>query len=137
VCNKATGDRLPKISGRGEACLISESKLARAASQWNPMETNNIRAAALVMTNSHAVAKKVSPATWIGLFLSLFAMVVIRHAFVFFVPEITFAAAILKETLIWASAVALLVIIRRGERLTCAPSGSAQRAGGCLSCGDS
>ncbi len=82
------------------------------------METNNIRAAALVMTNSHAVAKKVSPATWAGLFLSLFAMVVIRHAFVFFVPEITFAAAILKETLIWASAVALLVIIRRGERLT-------------------
>ena len=56
-------------------------------------------------------------ATWIGLFLSLFAMVVIRQAFVFFVPEITFAAAILKEMLIWASAAALLIIIRRGERL--------------------
>ena len=36
----------------------------------------------------------------------------------FFVPEITFASAILKETLIWASAAALLVIIRRGERLS-------------------
>jgi membrane protease YdiL (CAAX protease family) len=33
------------------------------------------------------------------------------------VPEITFASAILKETLIWASAAALIVIIRRGERL--------------------
>jgi hypothetical protein len=28
-------------------------------------------------------------------------MVVIRYALAFFVPEITFAAAILKETLIW------------------------------------
>jgi membrane protease YdiL (CAAX protease family) len=82
------------------------------------METNDIRAASLIMTNERAMATKVSPATWIGLFLSLFAMVVIRHAFAFFVPEITFASAILKETLIWASAAALLVIIRRGERLS-------------------
>ena len=53
-----------------------------------------------------------------GLFLSLFAMVVIRHAFVFFVPEMTLASAILKEVLIWASAAALIVIIRRGEHLS-------------------
>ena len=45
-------------------------------------------------------------------------MVVIRYAFAFFVPEITFASAILKETLIWTSVAALLVIIRRGERLS-------------------
>ncbi|PYK50514.1 MAG: hypothetical protein DME20_03970, partial [Verrucomicrobia bacterium] len=70
------------------------------------------------MTNEHAVATRISPATWIGLFLSLFAMVVIRYAFAFFVPEITFASAILKETLIWTSVAALLVIIRRGERLS-------------------
>lgn len=81
------------------------------------METNNIRTAAVVMTNERAVAKKVSPATWIGLILSLFAMVLIRYAFVFFVPEMTFAAEILKETLIWVSALVLVVIIRRGERL--------------------
>jgi membrane protease YdiL (CAAX protease family) len=81
------------------------------------MESNNIRAASLVMTNQRAVAKKVSAATWIGLVLSLFAMVLIRYAFVFFVPEMTFASEILKETLIWVSAVVLLVIIRRGERL--------------------
>jgi len=69
------------------------------------------------MANEHAVAAKVSAATWMGLFLSLFAMVVIRQAFAFLVPEITFASAILKETLIWTSAAALVVIIRRGEHL--------------------
>jgi hypothetical protein len=40
---------------------------------------------------------KISSATWIGLFLSLFAMAVIRHAFVLYVPEITVAAAILRR----------------------------------------
>jgi CAAX protease family protein len=71
-----------------------------------------------LMTDQASFAAKILRATWVGLFLSLFAMVVIRYAFVFFVPEITFASAILKETLIWASAAALLVIIRRGERLS-------------------
>ena len=42
---------------------------------------------------------------------------VIRQAFVFFVPETTFVSAILKEALIWLNAVALIVIIRRGEHL--------------------
>lgn len=80
------------------------------------METDNIGAPFSLMNNQASVAR-ISRATWAGLFLSLFAMVVIRHVFVFFVPEITFASAILKETLIWASAAALLVIIHRGERL--------------------
>jgi membrane protease YdiL (CAAX protease family) len=80
------------------------------------MEADNI-GAPLSLMRERSVAAKNTRASWLGLFLSLFAMVVIRQAFVFFVPEITFAAAILKETLIWASAAALLVIIRRGERL--------------------
>jgi membrane protease YdiL (CAAX protease family) len=82
------------------------------------METNNIRAPSLVVTNQRAAAKKMPVATWIGLVLSLLAMVLIRYAFVFFVPEMTFASSILKETLIWASAAALLVVIRRGEHLS-------------------
>src|SRR5436190_7165776 len=73
------------------------------------MEMNDIRAQS---------PAKISSATWIGLVLSLFAMVVIRQAFVLFVPEITLAAAIVKETLIWISAVALLVIVGRGEHLS-------------------
>jgi hypothetical protein len=64
------------------------------------MATNNIGAPFSLMTDQPSIPK-ISRATWVGLFLSLFAMVVIRYAFVFFVPEITFAAAILKETLIW------------------------------------
>ena len=80
------------------------------------MEADNIDAPFPLMRERPAAAKN-TRATWLGLFVSLFAMVVIRQAFVFFVPEITFAAAIVKETLIWASAAALLVIMRRGERL--------------------
>jgi membrane protease YdiL (CAAX protease family) len=81
------------------------------------MEMNDIRAQLRVIAVNTESPPKVSSATWIGLFLSLFAMLVIRYAFVVFVPEITFAWTILKETLIWVSAAALLVIIRRGEHL--------------------
>src|SRR6476646_188416 len=81
------------------------------------METENLGAPSAFMPNQPLVPTKTSRATWAGLFISLFAMVVIRQVFVFFVPEITFASAILKEALIWVSAVVLLVIIRRGERL--------------------
>jgi membrane protease YdiL (CAAX protease family) len=67
------------------------------------------------VTNQASVATKISSATLAGLLISLFAM---RYALAFFLPEITFASTILKETLIWASAAALLVIVRRGERLS-------------------
>jgi membrane protease YdiL (CAAX protease family) len=82
------------------------------------METDNAGAQSLLVTDKRVVAANVSLATWIGLFLSLFSMVVIRYALVFFVPEITFGWAIIKEALIWASAAALLVLIRRGEGLS-------------------
>jgi membrane protease YdiL (CAAX protease family) len=81
------------------------------------METDNAGAPFGLTSNQSSVGKKVSRATWAGLAISLFALVVIRQAFVFFVPETTFASAILKEALIWLNAVALIVIIRRGERL--------------------
>jgi hypothetical protein len=81
------------------------------------VETNNIGVQPLPTTDKDSVSAKVSPATWLGLFLSLYAMVAIRYALVFFVSEITFGWAILKEALYWTSAVALLVIIRRGEHL--------------------
>ena len=81
------------------------------------MQTDNIGAPFALMPEPPSVPTKVSPATWAGLAISLFAMVVIRQVFVFFVPEITFASAVLKEALIWMSALALIVIIRRGEHL--------------------
>jgi membrane protease YdiL (CAAX protease family) len=81
------------------------------------METDNVGAAFAVTPEPPSLPVKVSRATWAGLAISLFAMVVIRQAFVFLVPETTFASAILKEALIWLNAVALIVIIRRGEHL--------------------
>jgi membrane protease YdiL (CAAX protease family) len=81
------------------------------------METNNLAAQFPFASNQPSIPTKVSRATWAGLAISLFAMVVIRQVFVFFVPETTFASALLKEALIWLNAVALIVIIRRGEHL--------------------
>jgi membrane protease YdiL (CAAX protease family) len=81
------------------------------------METQNLGAAFPLTPEEPSVPKKVSRATWAGLAISLFAMVAIRNVFVFFMPEITFASAVLKEALIWVSAAALIVIIRRGEHL--------------------
>ena len=81
------------------------------------METNNLAAQFAFAPNQSSVPTKVSRATWAGLAISLFAMVAIRQVFVFFVPEPTFASAVLKEALIWLNAVALIVIIRRGEHL--------------------
>ena len=82
------------------------------------MQTDNIGAAFALTPEQPSLPTKVSRATWVGLPISLLAMVAIRQAFVFFVPETTFASAILKEALIWVSALALIVIIRRGEHLS-------------------
>ena len=92
------------------------------------METDNVGAPFGLTSNQSSVSKKVSRATWAGLAISLFALVVIRQAFVFFVPETTFASAILKEALIWLNAVALIVIIRRGEHLSLRSIGARHRA---------
>src|SRR5438093_7468166 len=81
------------------------------------METQNLGAPFALTPEQPSFPVKVSRATSAGLAISLFAMVVIRQAFVFFIPETTFRSAILKEALIWLNAVALIVIIRRGEHL--------------------
>src|SRR5262249_45337581 len=83
----------------------------------NNKQTKNSGAPFLLTRRRPSFPKNFPPATWAGLAISLFAMVVIRQVFVFFVPEITFASAVLKEALIWMSALALIVIIRRGEHL--------------------
>ena len=82
------------------------------------METDNIESSFALTPERPSLPTKVSRATWAGLAISLFALVAIRQAFVFFVPEPTFASSLLKEALIWLNAVALIVIIRRGEHLS-------------------
>jgi uncharacterized protein len=69
------------------------------------------------MSDEPVTASRISTATWIGLFLSLFGVVIIRQAFRFFTPDMPVTAVAGKETLIWVSAAALLVLIRRGEQL--------------------
>ena len=68
--------------------------------------------------NELSIPRKVSPVTWVGLFISLFGMLIIRQAVSYFWPTLTFTAAIWKESLIWLSAAALLILVRRGEGLS-------------------
>src|SRR5215217_3456958 len=82
------------------------------------MQTDNIDASFALAPEQPSASGKVSRATWLGLAISLFAMVAIRQVFVVLVPEATFGSAVLKEALIWISALALIVIIRRGEHLS-------------------
>src|SRR6202011_2019814 len=60
---------------------------------------------------------RISSVTWIGLLIALFAMLVIRQTVSHFWPATTFTGALWKESLIWVSAVVLLILVRRGERL--------------------
>jgi CAAX protease family protein len=80
------------------------------------MEENPVAPFALT-ADQQSVPTKVSRATWAGLFIALFGLLVIRQGVGFFIPGITFTSAVLKEALIWVSAITLLVIIRRGEHL--------------------
>ena len=58
-----------------------------------------------------------SSITWTGLLIALFALLVIRQTVSHFYPTLTFTAALWKESLIWVAAIALLILVRRGERL--------------------
>ena len=61
--------------------------------------------------------KTIPKATWLGLLVALFGMLIARQAVSYFWPTLTFTAAIWKESLIWLCVIALILIIRRGERL--------------------
>jgi membrane protease YdiL (CAAX protease family) len=67
------------------------------------------------MNEQPVTATKVPAATWVGLFVSLFGLLLIRQTVSYFAPTPTPASTIWKESLIWSSAVALLVLVRRGE----------------------
>ena len=56
-------------------------------------------------------------ATWVGLFIALFGILIVRAAVYAFYPPYSFPAAIWRESLNWVCAIALLLIIRFGERL--------------------
>ena len=57
-------------------------------------------------------------ATWTGLFIAFFGMLIMRQIVSYFYPTLTFTAALWKESLIWLCVIALLLIIWLGERLS-------------------
>jgi membrane protease YdiL (CAAX protease family) len=69
------------------------------------------------MNDQPAASSGISRATWAGLFLALFGMLIIRQAVSYCLPTSPFTAALWKDSLIWLCAIVLLVIIQRGERL--------------------
>jgi membrane protease YdiL (CAAX protease family) len=62
-------------------------------------------------------------ATWIGLFISLFGMLIVRHVVSFLWPSASLTSVICKESLIWACAAALFMVLRFGERSSLASIG--------------
>jgi len=56
-------------------------------------------------------------ATWVGLFIALFGILIVRAAAYPFYPPTSFPAAAWRESLNWVCAIALLLIIRFGEHL--------------------
>ena len=61
---------------------------------------------------------RVSPITWVGLAIALFAMIFVRHAVLYFSPALSVSAAIWNEALTWVCIGALCLIIRYGEKLS-------------------
>jgi CAAX protease family protein len=55
--------------------------------------------------------------TYLGLFIALFGMLIVRQLVNHLWPDPTFASAVLKEAGMWLVAVILLIIIRVGEGL--------------------
>ena len=69
------------------------------------------------MTETDSPPQRPGLVTWLGLFIALFGMLIVRQVVNHFLPTPTFASALLKEAGMWLVAVALLIIIRVGERL--------------------
>lgn len=69
------------------------------------------------MQSISAARPKASTATWIGLFIALFGILIVRWAVSQFYPSLSFTATIVKESLIWLCVIGLVLIIRRGEDL--------------------
>ena len=64
-----------------------------------------------------APGKRISPITWVGPFVALFGMLIVRQAVNYFWPEPTVAAAVIKEAGMWMVGLVLIVIVKLGEGL--------------------
>ncbi len=62
-------------------------------------------------------AVPLSVISWVGLGLSLLAILIVRQVVNYLWPALPFSAVIIRETLIWGSAAALVLLVRWGEHL--------------------
>ena len=69
------------------------------------------------MTERDSSPQRPGLATWIGLFIALFGMLIVRQVVNYLWPDPTFASAMIKEAGMWLVALSLFVIIKVGERL--------------------
>ena len=61
--------------------------------------------------------KRTPAATWLGLFLALFGMLIARQAVNYFWSTPGFASAVIKEAGMWVVALLILIIVKVGEGL--------------------
>ena len=71
----------------------------------------------LPVVRNHQVSSS-KTATWIGLFIAFFGMLIARQAVSYFYPTVTVIGAVWKESLMWLCVVFLFLIIGRGEHLS-------------------
>ncbi|MGZ4985066.1 MAG: CPBP family intramembrane glutamic endopeptidase [Chthoniobacterales bacterium] len=69
------------------------------------------------MSETIVARAKTAPITWLGLFVALFGMLIVRQVVNYIWPEPTFTSAVAKEAGMWLIAVSLLIIVRCGEHL--------------------
>lgn len=69
------------------------------------------------MNDEPVIAPRTSAATWLGLFISLFGMLLVRQLVNYIWATQTLTSAMAKEAGMWVIAVILLVIVRFGEGL--------------------
>jgi membrane protease YdiL (CAAX protease family) len=78
-----------------------------------------VRASAAVTdaTENAVTGQRVTPITWVGLFVALFGMLIVRQAVNHFWPDATVTSAVIKEAGMWIVGLVLVVIVKVGEGL--------------------
>jgi uncharacterized protein len=68
-------------------------------------------------TGNAVPGKRTAPITWVGLFVALFGMLIVRQAVNHFWPDATVVSAVIKEVGMWIVGLILIVIVKVGEGL--------------------
>jgi membrane protease YdiL (CAAX protease family) len=97
--------------------FITDFTLIRRDTNRNFLNSDQFLLHSRRAMNENPPARSSTP-TWIGLFIALFGILIVRAAVYAFYPPFSFPAAIWRESLNWACVIALVLIIRFGERLS-------------------